>query len=606
MTCAETAGPRRVEAEAGAMPRPLVGWLLAAFCVLMLALAWGEYYAPLVRTTFGLGNATAYGTEGVVNAVQPGTAAARLGVRPGDILEISALSLSDRLRLELNGSPIGTAIDLPIIHHGVRRVVHLTSSLGPPPAASFSDAWALLLEASVTLLIIALVALRRPSLATAALVWYAAGSVNTGPVTVQFSWIPNPWFGAVAAIINAAFSSLPALALLPFLVRFPEPPATRAGVLRMRFADAIFIAGAVIFTIQAVYEPMLFATWYAFDVWSGVVVMGLVFAFALFAYHDASGEARRRIGWVLVGIAISAVAYTGFNVYDTLAIQSGGATLNPVFGDLSQVLNCALPIALAYAVLRHRVLDIGFALNRTVVYGVMTALVVVVVSLIDWLTSRLLNEQRLALAVEAVVTISFGFALNWIHARTEHLIDRVVFRERHVAEKRIDYRIGALAFVTSASAVDDALGYDAPQILRLSSAAVFGRLSGAEPFRRKASTGWPDASVDAIDDDSVLVRTLRSLERPVILDDVAIALDAFPTGAARPALAIPIVTQHELIGFALFGNRDDGALPDPEEIALLAKLCAAAGNAYGAVEARQWRERASSLERSLSALLPSS
>jgi len=47
-------------------------------------------------------------------------------------------------------------------------------------------------------------------------------------------------------------------------------------------------------------------------------------------------------------------------------------------------------------------------------------------------------------------------------------------------------------------------------------------------------------------------------------------LERVPSGAARPAIAIPIVTQHELIGFALFGNRHDGALPDPEEIGLLA------------------------------------
>jgi hypothetical protein len=56
------------------------------------------------------------------------------------------------------------------------------------------------------------------------------------------------------------------------------------------------------------------------------------------------------------------------------------------------------------------------------------------------------------------------------------------------------------------------------------------------------------------------------------------------------------VTQHELTGFALYGNRADGASPDPEEVSLLARLAAAAGNAYGAVEARHWRERAAELE----------
>jgi GAF domain-containing protein len=589
------------------MPRALVGWLLAAFCLVMLALAWGEYYSPLTKTTFGIPGAVAYGNEARVTEVTPGTDAAAQGVQPGDVIEVSALSLSDRLRFELEGSPVGTTIALPVIHHGSLRIVRLTSRNRSLQAQSESDPWSLLFEATFTLLIVGYIALRRPSLATAMLVWYAAGSVNTGPVATQFSWIPNPWFGLIATVILAAFSTLPLVALLPFLARFPELPSTRAGIVRMRVADAIFIAGAVIFTMQVLYEPMLFATWYAFDVWGSVVITAVVIAFAALSYHDASGEARRRIGWVIGGIAVSAVAYTGFNVYDTFVIASGTqqGALNSVFGDLSQVLNCALPLALAYAVLRHRVLDIGFALNRTVVYGVMTALVVVVVSLIDWLTSRLLNEQRLALTVEAIVTISFGFALNWIHAHTERLIDRIVFRERHLAEKRIEYRIHALAFASNASAVDEALAQDAPRILGLSSAAVFGRLSNSEPFRLNASTGWSGSAIAEIDDNSILIRTLRSLERPVVLDDVAIALEGAPAGELRPVLAIPIVTQHELTGFALFGNRRDGALPDPEEIGLLAKLCAAAGNAYGAVEARQWRDRAASLERSLSAMLPS-
>jgi hypothetical protein len=33
----------------------------------------------------------------------------------------------------------------------------------------------------------------------------------------------------------------------------------------------------------------------------------------------------------------------------------------------------------------------------------------------------------------------------------------------------------------------------------------------------------------------------------------------FPDGPERPVLAIPIVAQHELLGFAIYGARRDGA-----------------------------------------------
>jgi hypothetical protein len=373
--------------------------------------------------------------------------------------------------------------------------------------------------------------------------------------------------------------------------------------LRVRSADAIFWLSAIVCLAQILYEPVIFGSWTPFDILAPFVLLLLALLFAALVYRDIVGEARRRVSWVIAGVVVSALAYAGFNTLPPLFLVEGNTpTLATVLADVFQLLSCALPIALAYAVLRHRVLDIGFALNRTLVYGTMTALVVVVVSLVDWLTSRMLSEQRLALAIEAGVTIGLGFILNWLHGKIERLIDRVVFRARHIAEKRIEYRIGALAFASSASAVDDALGVEAAHILALASAAVFTRLGSSEPFACKASTGWENASLRTFDDDSLLVRTLLSLERPIVLDDVAIHLEGAPHGNERPMIAIPMVAQHELQGFALYGNHHEGTLPDPEEIALLAKLCAAAENAYGAIEARQWRERATTLERSLTGL----
>ncbi len=580
------------------MARALCGWLLAALALVMLFLAWGEVFAPLASTSFGviLGNDPS--GKAVAVQVLPRSSAERAGIRRGDEIDISGFTFSQRLRLQVGSSPVGATVVVPVVHNGVRRSVTLRSQFIPRYGQSIFSSFSLLAAATITLLIVALIAVRRPSLATAALVLYGAGAVTTFAVDAQFSWLPDPWYGVVALVITAGFSTLPIVALLPFIVRFPEPPVTRAAILRARAADAFFVLAALASVLQVIYEPLIFETWTFIDTWGQVILMGIVLLFAVSVYREASGEARRRVGWVIGGFVVSAIAYTTYNfsIYFTYGAVSPGWH---AVGIASQILQIALPVSLAYAILRHRVLDIGFALNRTMVYAVMTTLVVAVVSFADWLTGRLLSEQRLAVAIEALVTISFGFALNWLHGRTERLIDRIVFRARHIAEKRIEYRVGALEFAASSAAVDDALAVDAAQILGLSSAAVFSRVSANLPFRRAAATGWADGCAMTIDADSILVRTLRSLERPALLDDVAISAEHFPHGAARPVLVIPILSQHEVIGFVLYGNRRDGTLPDPEETALLANLTAAAGAAYGAVEARQWRERAASLEESL-------
>ncbi len=580
------------------MNRPIAGWILAAIALGMLVLDYLGAFSPLGLTSFGIG-IIPRGHGAAVASVKPGSVAAKQGIRPGDFVDVMAMPLDDRLRLQINVSPPGTAITVPLERSGTRRIVRLVAQTSAKRRTTFGTA-PYLIDATITLLIVALIALRRPSVAIAALVFYGLGASLTFEVSAQFSWLPAPWFTIAAVFLISAFSTLPIMALVPFIARFPSTPVTRMGIARMRAADLLFLISAVLFTFETFYEPVIFGSWGTFDFWSDALTMLVVLLFTGFVYNDARGEARRRIAWVIAGMTLSAAGFAGYNFVDTISVLGGNTGgITSIAAGVSQLMQAALPVALGYAILRHRVLDVGFVLNRTMVYGVMTALVIIVVSLVDWLTSRVISEQRWALAVEALITIGFGFALNWIHARTERLIDRIVFRARHVAEKRIEYRIGALGFAASSTSVDDAVGVESARILDLFSAAVFGRLAASEPFARRSCTAWEDAALSAVDDDSLLVRMLRSVERPIILDDAAIVLNGAPTGSARPVIAIPIVAQHELIGFALFGNRRDGALPDPEEIALLCKLCAAAGSAYGAVEARQWRERAAILERSL-------
>jgi hypothetical protein len=582
------------------MSRPLIGYFLAGLAALALVLAWGERFAPLTQTTFGL-HLLPQGADAIVHAVSPDSGAERLGIRPGDVIEISKISLSDRYRLVMGSSPVGTIVSVPVISGPSTRIVEIGAVRGTGVQRDERlNGATFLFSTTITLIVIAFIALRRPSLATAGLVWFGAGALTVGNTIAQFSWLPDPIYGVVAVLITALLGMLPGLALLPFIVRFPHDPRTDRARLRARIADGILLAGTLTCIVQAIYEPLAFSSWRLYDLWMPAVYALIVLAFALIGYNETSGEDRRRIGWVLAGFIVTAISFAVFNIANTnfLTVDSWwalGAML------ISQCLETALPLALAYAVLRHRVLDVGFVLNRTAVYAAMTTLVIAFVGFIDWIASRFIGEQHVALALEALMTISFGFALNWIHGSLEGVLDRVVFRQRYAAETRINYRIEALGFAESIAVVDEAL-VDAAQILKLSSSAVFGRSSQTAPFRRSGSSGWSTENVTSLDSDSLIVRTLRAIERPLFLDDADVIPAGIPDGDPRPILAIPILAHHELIGLAFYGNHVDGASPDPEEVSLLRRLAAAAANAYGAVEARQWRERANALEESLRSL----
>jgi hypothetical protein len=569
----------------------ILGWLLAAVALVALGFAWADQLDPLAKTTFGIGVGD-HGGVPYVSGVLPGSPAERQGVKVGDTIDVADLTTSSRFRL-YTGSPPGTQLTVRVGRAGAWRPVTLTAV--PNPQAP--SLWAAVATATITLLIVAVIAFRRPSLATAALVFYGCGSVSSMNTTAELSWIPDPWFGGVAVFINTALSQLPVFALIPFIARFPHRPSKPSAVLRLHLADALFIAAAIGFSVTTILEPVTFVSWAPLYKVIALVNPLVLLAFAMLAYRDESGESRRRIGWVIAGIVVSAAAY---NISNTMLFPTASAALPPQglvhLGELLELMTAALPIALMYAVLRHRVLDIGFALNRGAVYAVLTAIVICIIGLVDWIAGRLISEERLALVIEALATITVGVSLNWLHGRVERIVDQTVFRRRHLGERRIEYRIDALRFAATESSIDDALAKDAPEILELASSAVFRRKVPGGPFWRIAASGWSASDVDSVDPDSLLVRTILAIEKPLVLADIAITPTGMPRGRETPVLAIPINAQHELLGFVLFGGERDGGSLDPSQIALLARLVGSASNAYGFVEARRWRARAAELE----------
>ena len=567
----------------------IYGWITAGFALAVLALCWAELTMPLARMSYGMAYQNGE-RQYIVARVSPQSDAAAHGIRFGDRIGAEALSFSNRLRLMV-GSPPGTALTVPVYRGSSSTVItFLPRPTRPQPIITA-------INATIALLIFATLAFRRPSVATAGLVFYGSGAITTFAGAALLSWISNPAFGVVAALLMGAFSSLPVFGLLLFITRFPSPPQNAAARLRMHVGDAIVIA-AVLFELSAPFvEPVPFSTWERAHTWLSSAGFVLTAIFAFVSFVSASGETKRRIGWVLAGLCASGLA---FELIDFLLNDRSAATAAPAMDALLVAAQIAqgslLAVALAYAVLKHRVLDVGFVINRTVVYGILTTVVVVAVSAVDWLTGRLIAENRFALAVEAIVAIGFGLALNWLHARIERLVDRVVFRDRHIAERLIEERIDALAFATSEVSIGEALSADATEILHLSSAAVFYRIDADPTFHITAQSRCFPGSAETIDGESLLVRMLLARERPYFLHESAVTAPGLPVGAERPVLAVPISAQHQLIGFVLYGAQLDGALPDPKNVALLRKLASAAGTAYGMVEARRYRTRVLELE----------
>lgn len=541
-------------------------------------LGWREVFSPIAHTTYPI---TTFDTgHGTIVQVRPNDPISK-SIATGDEIDLSALSLANRIRLQV-GSPVGTAVAIRIRHDGAWVVRTVEPRLRPIRINASTVTF--LYSITVTLLLIAIIVARRPSMATYALVIFAGGSVTTFAVVAQFSPLPDPIFVVIATLIFAAFSEFPIFVLLVFLTRFPGEPAARSARTLMRLGDAIALAAAAAVVIGVIEEPVFFQSWTAAHNAYGEIGLALTFLFAITKYRAATGEDRQRIGWVLTGIIISQAALVLFNYFDS---TPGDTAV--IIRAVAFALQTAFPLALTYAILRFRVIDLGFVFNRTLVYAIVTAIVVVAVSFVDWLSSRLISETRLALAAEALVTIALGVALNALHGRVEHLVDRVIFRRRYIAEKKLRTRLEALAFATNERAIDLALTDEIVEILNLQSAAIF-RFDNGGALSCTHATGWEPATSE-LDENSLLVRTIRAAQQPFFLADVGVTDPLLGTDETTPILAVPIERKQLFVGFALYGREADGTTPDPEIVAHLAELAGAAAATYELVEARGWRKR---------------
>jgi hypothetical protein len=388
-----------------------------------------------------------------------------------------------------------------------------------------------------------------------------------------------------------------AAGILIFMSRFPGDSA-RGRVARaidrvaIPFGVAVTALGLFI-DVAAVISPSPPPAWTVFLSEYGIKALLVLVALGtlLSAYAITRGSERQRMVPVLVAFAAYVASSVAYNVY--VALFTGGVLgVAMAIGTVCAML--ALAVAVAHGVIRHRVFDVSFAISRTVVYTLLTSIVVGVFVMIDFLSSKILDRLQLAIVLEAAAAMAFGIWLNALHSRIDQLVDRVLFRRRHLAEARLQRSARTLPHAEAAAFIDDALVADACEALSIASAAVFRR-DGSGGFGRTNSRGWNDEQLQQIPRSDRLIMELLAELEAVDLPDVRWNHCDVPAGVGQPILALPFVVRHDVLGFVLYSGHVGGEGIDPDERRLLAELATAAAAAYDHVESKALQAQASEL-----------
>jgi hypothetical protein len=162
---------------------------------------------------------------------------------------------------------------------------------------------------------------------------------------------------------------------------------------------------------------------------NGLLVLGVVGAAAsvVVRYRRSRGVERQQMKWFVYAAALILLA----PIVDRLPDFINGVWLGLVL--------IAIPMAIGVAVLRYRLYDIDLVINRTLVYGPLTAMLVLVyVGGVVTIQSafRTITGQESQIAVVAS-TLAIAALFNPLRRRLQTFVDRRFYRGKYDAAKTL-------------------------------------------------------------------------------------------------------------------------------------------------------------------------
>jgi hypothetical protein len=515
--------------------------------------------------------------------VDAGSPAYAAGLRTGD--QVGCLSIRDgHLLLDHNGAALhfgyasGTPLNLCVKRGDAWQAVSFVPQTRPPaPNIYFNNTLAALrLAGYIAFLLCAVIlVLGRPGRATWTFFIYAVVAAPTYTLEQNFSAF-SPALFALLYIWSMVANSMQFGLLMQFAVLVPNDRPPRGWRTAAYYGSIALTMGLAIFGVARATSAFIMTAEVSRFV--GTAMSAIVVAVVLARVAVMQREERGRFGWAAFAICWAVIL-------DNLRQST---TLPGNVGSMLAMFLVITPIALMYAILKRHVIDISFAISRTVVYATVMTILVVAIGAVDWATSTYLHEARVAMALDALVTIGIAFTLNRLHRRIEKSVDFLLFRAKYNAETFL-HRLGRTLISSShEETIDRALVRDPHQRLHLSMAALFRKVG--ENYMLASASGYDGAKAAAFESDHDLVRFLQAEKTTLMLND----LTENPFGA--PCVAIPIHQGPEMTGFAVYGIHRDGTALDPDELETLEHLCASAAQAYTYIEVSRYRlERSAAL-----------
>lgn len=350
----------------------------------------------------------------------------------GDRIELGQLDASARagVNIALNGRtfPLGHTYEFKVRRNGALLTVPVTTIKMPPSTQwRWIEGTAVFVSLLLGVMSLLLLWYGRDRAARGMTLWsvgYVVGIMcNTLPV--------DGTLGVVLLLMSDLFFVLARIGfylMADSLVGPSISPRTRV----------LFRTAFIVFLTVGAAQLLVGTAVLALTGWAGIILpkYSLLFSWVyivpimmlVVGARLVDARQRMRLRWVMwsaVGILISVTINNAIPV--GFVVAAAISYLSFTFG------SCGF----MYALLRHRVVDLNVVVDRALVYGGVTMLVVGIIAAVNSLALRATLGAGTSLLLQVVVPLALGIVLGKVRAYMDKLVEQVLFRKKYLADKAL-------------------------------------------------------------------------------------------------------------------------------------------------------------------------
>jgi hypothetical protein len=498
-------------------------------------------------------------------AFAPSNPLARDGVQSGDLIDFRGLPSAQRYRLETQWWWVGERAELPVIRNGVTRKIALM-----PKQYPFPFEWIVVGNTGLAWLLFfaGIIAARRSDSPEARVLALLLILFEIGLTFQEQNWI-SPW-PEVDAALNAFswFVFAGGISLLAtYTMLFAQPASwPRRVAAALSYASAA-VAGTMYFLQFAGMWTLTLDTAPWYTGWLTQILVYVIpalvpLACVAFTLPALRGAERDRFIWSTAPLAFLYLMITLPllpTLFDADAIVPQWVQYISNFGIF------LAPLGLTYSLLNRRVLDLGFAINRAVVFSGVSVVIVGIFVLVEWVLSEWFRSasHTTDLAINAGLALVLGLSVRGIHYRVDRVLDTVFFRKRHEDEHALRTFAHEAAYITDAATLVD---------------------RAKDALQDHADASFVDIVLDDHINDPAMV-AMRAWRKVLDLHTVRTALQG--------EFAYPMVARGRLLGAIVLGPKRSGESYAPDESAAILQLAHGVGGALDvlSVKGEEGRDR---------------